>query len=333
MLSLRTPLKAEDIYKVSELAPGHPVFQLDGWGDGSNKIDSIVLKVESGNARDVQYATLMMNLVDKNSAQVVLTPQELQELRTWARSSDVPDVETFRVAQKITQTLGQPGTWLKMGLKQLKTLDDAVGKRLDPNNPDKADVRVIAKALKNHGGLEKLGEIIAADLFNGSNDRFAYPALQGAGQAGKYPGILLRTIQNVGNVFVACDGNGSGKPVGLDNFDPFSQSRYIEGAQAQQMDLSDQTWGGHLFLKRNAASREDFAGAVVSDMEALLGPRNRKSQFLSQNRLGTARKKRILAGIDSGAKKIHDKFQALRRTANGRQFPEGIARKLTALGW
>jgi hypothetical protein len=332
MLSLRTPITAEEIYKVTELAPGHPVYQLDGWGDG-HRIDSIVLKLESGNARDVQYAAMMMNIVDRNSTQVVLTPQEMQELKTWAGGGAVPDVDTFRVAQKLATALGQPGSWMKMGLKQLKTLDDAVGKRLDPNNPDKADVRVIAKALKDSGGLEKLGEIIAADLFNGSNDRFAYPPLAGAGQAGKYPGILLRSVQNVGNVFVACNGNGSGRPVGLDNYDPFGETRHVEGVSAQQMDLSDQTWGGHLFLKRNNVLREDFAGAVISDLEALLGPRNRKNPFGSQNRLGTARKKRILNGIDSGAKKIHDVFDAARRNANGRQLPVGITRKLAALGW
>lgn len=332
MLSTRNPLVADDIYQASELAPGHPVFKLEGWGDGnSNKIDTIVLKVESGDARSVHAATMMMNFVDKNSRQVVLTPAEIQELRTWATTAEVPNVATFRTAQEITKCLGQQGSWLKMKYKTLMTLDDAVNNRLNHN--DKADVRVIAKALKSHGGLEKLGEIIAADLFNGSNDRFAYPPQPA--QDGKYPGVPLKVIQNVGNVFVACNGNGSGKPVGLDNYDPFSQHRHIDGPQAQTMDLSIHTWGGNLLLKANGPQRTTFVAAIIEDLEGLLGggSRNRKTRFGSQNRLGIGRKQRLLKGIDSGAKKLQKAFRQTRRQAHGRQLSDGISRKLAALGW
>lgn len=332
MLSIKKPLKADDIYGASELAPGHPVYKLEGWGDGvSNKIDAIVIKVESGNSRNVQLATMTMNMVDRNSTQLVLTPQEVAELKTWATTADCPDLATFRTAQAITMALAQPGSWLKMNLKQLVTLDDAVNNRV--NNNDKADVRVIARALKGSGGLEKLGEIIAADLFNGSNDRFAFPPQ--AAQDGKYPGIPLKVIQNVGNVFVACNGNGSGKPIGLDNFDPFGQQRHVDGAQAQHMDLSINSWGGNLLTKSFPTQREAFVKGVIEDLEALLGggSRNRKTPFGSQARLGTGRKRRLIKGIESGAKKMHKAFSRAQRQARGRNLSDGVGRKLAALGW
>jgi len=333
MLSIKKPLMAGDIYGAKELAPGHPVYQLEGWGDGhSNKVDTIVLKNESGNARNVQLATMMMSIVDARSAQIVLSAQEVQQLRAWATSADCPNVETFRTMQAITNALGQGGSWLKMELRQLLTLDDAVNNRV--THGDKADVRVIARALKKHGGLEKLGEIISADLFNGSQDRFAYPPMAQA-QDGKYAGIPLSVVQNVGNVFVACNGNGSGSPIGLDNFDPFGQHRHVDGPQAQNMDLSIHTWGGNLLLKTNAAQRNTFVKATIEDLEALLGggQRNRKTRFGSQDRLGTGRKRRLLKGLDSGAKKMKKAFAGYRKRAQGRNFSDGVARKLTALGW
>lgn len=332
MLGVKNPLKAEEIFKVSELAPGHPVYKLEGWGDGkSSKIDAIVLKGESGHSKSVQIAAAMMNIVDARSTQIALTPQELQEVKMWANGGDVPDVDAFRAAQAFGTALNQPNTtWLKMELKQLMTLDDAVFKRLQG---DKADVRFIAHALKKHGGLEKLGEIISADLFNGSNDRFAYPPLTKA-QDGKHAGVPLKVIQNVGNVFIACNGRGSGSPVGLDNFDPFSTARHVVGQEAMDMDLGVQSWGGNLLLKQHATIREQFVKGIIEDLEALLGgPRNRKNPFGSQNRLGTGRKQRLLTGMESGMKKMRNEFARLKRNANGRTFPVGINRKLAQLGW
>lgn len=334
MLGIRNPLKAADIYKISELAKGHPVYKVEGWGDErTGRVDTIVLKVESGHGPAVQVAAHVMSMVDQRSAQIALNAAELAELKKWATGAEVPDVETFRAAQAIAQTLNQPGTWLKMELRNLMTLDDAVTKRLDPANPDKADVRVIAHALRKHGGLEKLGEIIAADLFNGSNDRFAYPALAAA-QPGKH-GIPLKVVQNVGNVFIACDGNGRGSPIGLDNFDPFGAARHVDGPQAQGMDLSLGQWGGNLLVKANKADRDEFVAAVIEDMEALLGggSRNRKNPFGTQNRLGTGRKQRLTNGLASGAKKLEAGFKKARANAQGRKLHDGLLRKLAQLGW
>lgn len=330
MLGLKNPLKAEDIYKISELSQGHPVFKVEGWGDGSSKkVDAIVLKMEGANSKGVVVAASIMGMVDPRSAQVALTPQELQELKTWVNGGEVPDVESFRVAQTVATTLAQPGTWLKMELRKLMTLDDAVANRL---GGDKADVRVIAHALRQHGGLEKLGEIIAADLFNGSNDRFAYPPYANA-QPGKHP-IPTKVVQNVGNVFIACAGR-SGTPIGLDNFDPGSATKYVDGPEANDMDLGLQSWGGNLLVRANKADRDLFIAAVIEDMEALLGggSRNRKNPFGSQNRLGTGRKQRLTNGIASGAKKMEAAFAKLQRNANGRSLHVGIQRKLAQLGW
>ncbi len=99
MLNIKQPIKADDIYDISTLSPGHPVYKLEGWGDGnSNKVDAIVIKLESGNARNVATATWMMNIVDQRSTQVVLSPQEIQQLKTWATSYHEPSTEASKAA-------------------------------------------------------------------------------------------------------------------------------------------------------------------------------------------------------------------------------------------
>lgn len=325
MLSIKTPITVDDIHGVYVLAPGHPVYRLEGWGNSSGKVDSIVIKNESGKGTNVQAAAMIMNVVDRNARQIPLSNQEIQALREFATYKDLPNVECFRAAKEVVKALSQGGTWLKMDLKQLMNLDSAVAKLA---TGDKSDARIIARSLTKSGGLEKLGEIVAADLFNGSNDRFAYPAI--AVQPGS------QVVQNKGNIFIACEKIGKGSPVGLDNFDPYSQHRHISGDQAKNMDLSKETWGGHLLLRANKAYREAFIKALVADLEVLLGgERKRKNPFGSKNRLGTARTSRISKGMESGAKKLQKAFANWRRQGqkSNREFEEGVSRKLSTLGW
>lgn len=337
MLSIRTPFVVEDIFASKELASGHPVYLLEGWAE-NGQVDSIVIKNESGVTRNVQLAGMLMNVVNPSAKQIPLNPQEMQALRSYAISQEVPDVESFRTVNAIEKALAQGGTWIKMEVKQLIDLKAAVAKSAQGN---KDDIRFIAQSLKKSGGLEKLGEIIAADLFNGSNDRFAYPSVQGSATAlpkmrgfRKNGDVNLRVLQNLGNVFVACTGNGNGAPVGLDNFDPNSQQRFWDGKDNQNnaMNVSKGVWGGHLLRSKNKAERLDFAEGVIGDLEALLGgPRKHKTTF----RLGSRRKQRLLKGVDSGARKLKRAFVQWNRQARGQnlQMVQGVAMKLDALKW
>ncbi len=326
MLKLGTPITAGDIYSVKALAPGHPVFQLDGFGDDSGKVDSIVIKLETqANTGNVHTAAALMNAVDPKARTEVLKPPEIQQLKHWAQYGEVPDVDALQTAGVLVQQLSLPGAWVKMGVKKLTMLDSAVQKRLDPANPDKADVRLIARALKKSGGLEKLGEIIAADLFNGNTDRFGPPFEL---NPGNYKGITLQAVYNVGNVFVACDGKGKGSPIGLDSYDPASEWKDLNNAHIDQ-----QRWGGMLLMGNQKANRLAYAGMIINDLEALLGPRNRKIAFASKNRLGTNRKGRMNNGMENGAKKLKTLLQNWSRSNPNNPHKPAIAAKMAALGW
>lgn len=325
MLSTRTPISAADIHSIAALKAG-TVFQLFGFGDDRGRIDSIVIKQERGQrANDVAVAGMLMSVVDRSARVVVLSPEELQQLKLFAQGGEVPDVAALNAAQDLAATLNVPGAWVKMGVKRLTTLDEAVNRRLDPNNPSKADVRVIARALKKSGGLEKLGEIIAVDLFNGNDDRFGPPFNLNPGQ---FNGVPLQAVYNVGNVFVACSGSGKGSVIGLDSFGPTSEVKDVDDGH---VDL--RRWGGLLLRPDKAAEREQYAGLIIADLEALLGPRNRKIRFASQNRLGTGRKKRLTKGMEQGARKLQKAFQVWRRQNAGREMRAGVAARANLLGW
>lgn len=336
MLSLNSPIVASDIYIVKALAPGHPVFQIEGFGDDHGKVDALVIKQEGAQAAtNVKSATSLMNIVDRNARTIVLNPMEVQQLKLWAGGSELPDLTALRAAKELETQLGYQGAWVKMEVKKLTMLDEAVNKRLDANNPDKADVRLIAKGLRKSGGLEKLGEIIAADLFNGNSDRFGTPIKsERMGIASGPGGINLVTINNVGNVFFECSGRGSGKPIGLDSYDPRNEWKVLNNSALTGMTPTDFRWGGIVLQRNKKAEREEYAREIVVDMEALLGPRNRKIPRGTTNRLGTRRKARLVHGMDSGAKKIKRALQRWKRKnpPNDAHYTDIVA-KMNALGW
>ena len=183
----------------------------------------------------------------------------------------------------------------------------------------------MAEAVKTTGGLETLGEVIAADLFNANNDRFAYD-----GQGSKNPNLPVRflAIWNEGNVLIAIDGNGRGRPIGLDSFDPTSNPVYPHNKVITAAD----NWPGMMLATNQANQRRTFAGNVIHDLELALGPRNRKVLFGSTTRLGKNRKNRLLAGLDRGTARIKTTLQR-QRNAPGPNLPVSVSSRMTLLGW
>lgn len=325
MLKIDSPIVYTDIYNVVALAQGHPVYKLEGWGDDKGQVDAIVVKMESmkaaanmGNVRDVGMATALMTIIDKNARTLVLKKDEVAQLKLYAEAGNVADQTGLRTAGDLLKDLNDPmGVWTKMEVKRLTQLDKALAKRLQG---DKADVRVIAAALKAHGGLEKLGKIIAVDLFNGNNDRFIYP---GPGKKEDGMTVRFKAIWNLGNVLVA-----AGSPIGLDSYDPNNTTRDLNVAVTANSD-----WSGMLLTQGMKAEREQFVADIIEDLELALGPRNRKSIMKvigSKNRLGSNRKDRLMKGMLAGKNMLQ---QALVPRRNHPNFPIGLSSRMALLGW
>jgi len=325
MLNYENLIQADDIYNCVALAEGHPVYRIEGFGDDQGHVDALVVKLESGTLGQVRFASANMQVVDANARSKALTATEVAALQAWCGPGGLGDARALPVAFALRRDLGKPGTWIKMEVKRLVTLNDAVDKRLAG---DKADIRLIAAGLRAPRGLETLGRIIAVDLFNGISDRFVYNPTQPNKDVGdQYPGLAggrLHHLGNVGNVFVEIGPNGVASPVGLDNFDPWSSFKDPNTAVNHQ-------WPG-LLLADTAQRKRTFAGRVIDDLERLLGPRSRKVKLASTTRLGKRRKDRLLEGMEDGAARLR---LAVRNYVNNNpgNLPAGITSRLDRLGW
>jgi hypothetical protein len=234
--------------------------------------------------------------------------------------------------------IAQPGTWIKMHQAPgIMDLNGAIQALI--NNQDKTGVRQIAKALNNSGGFETLGQIVAADLYNHNSDRFI-PSSLGWGAAandrigqqnGKF--TKFQALGNVGNVLITIKSK-TASPIGLDSFDPNSDyadvSKTIEALEQQNV----YPWLGRFLAKDRANDRQTFAQEIYDDLESALGPRKRaglaKVFNMSDKRLKSDGAKRILAGMETGTKKLREKLTLLVRRAPMNSAP-GLQSRLNII--
>jgi hypothetical protein len=330
-LSTATPISANDIFTVRRLAPGHPVYLLTG-----ANLSKLVVKQEmttglaAGRKEALRTNAELMHAVDTDANVVVLTGNEVLELTAFVNHDALVAAATNTAVsadvQNLTAALGGGGKWVKMGVKRLRKLDDAGNDRV--NHGNKAGVRAFAAALNAPGGLEKFGEVLAVDLFNDNNDRFALTG------AGAFNGTALHFLINLGNVLLS-----SGQVSGLDSWDPNSGIKDTRAQLAIQDPNGE--WGGHLLspagqvtVNGQLITRDAFAAGVIADLETVLGPRNRSLPGLRTQRLAANAKARLLAGLTTAGPKIRAKLrQVAGPGALLANLPVLLGDKATALGW
>jgi len=332
-LSLDNPIVSNDIESARSLGGNHPVWGLTGFQQ-----EQIVVKKEAmtfrmdktlhqnpGAKESLRTNLNIMHSVDPDAKIVVLSGAEVQAIgefvefqREFARVTNTP---LSPAVQDMSNRLGTGGKWVKMGFKNLTTLERV---NLDRVGGNKTGVRQFAAALNAPGGLEKLGEIIAADLFNDNQDRFSVQG--GAG----FNGQVLRAMVNVGNVLLS-----SGQVSGLDSWDPNSLTRKTRDTFMTQD--PNRRWGGYLLgpagsvsLNGNVLTKNEFAQRVIADLEQVLGPRNRKFFLLRNLRLVVDAKRRLKQGMTSGAAKIRAHLRGL---GGVNALPVMVQGKVNALGW
>lgn len=331
-LSVNSPIDANDILMVSVLAQGHPVYLLRGPNLSRLVIKQETVSFNGGRKEALRTNVNLMHAVDTNARVVVLSGAEVQEITNYVQHEAYvcnligttldPDL------QDLSNALAANGKWVKMGVKQLANLESAGNARINNNNPDKTGVRQFAAALNAAGGLEKLGEILAVDLFNDNQDRFC---VQGQGPA--FNGNNLQFMVNVGNVLLS-----SGRPSGLDSWDPTGPTRRTR----QQLANADPNteWGGYLLgpaasvtINGNVITRDAFARGVIADLEVVLGPRDRKLPILRKKRLEKHAETRLKQGMTSGATKIRTHLRTLAGAGGVAALPAMVQDKVNALGW
>jgi hypothetical protein len=339
MLSLNTSIVRHDIEAIGRLSTNHPVFLLVGKHE-----EELALKMQAScslSASRMQRNFEIMAIVSPHSKQVALNINEVHQLRVWvgAELIQASDQQKRLLLADFHNELQRPtqgNAWIKMEVKKIDTLADAVGNKEADRN--KVKIKAFSKALAAPGGLEALGEIVAADLFNNNGDRFNYPLdqatgkLQQAGCGDIYGNTRLTHLYNLGNVMVEFDKKGKhGKLLGLDSFDTNADHTKWKTPLATSERSSSTRWSGRLLAVTSKTDREYFARCVIADLEFVLGKRHRKIPFASKLRLGKDANQRFYNGMESGITKILREIRQYYGVL-GRVIPQGMTDRLQLLG-
>ncbi len=351
MLSMYRDIRETEIEDIEILRPG-TVYKLTGHAG-----EVVVVKKEGGNANSTQLrqASKIMGAVSKVAGDLKpLSDQEKKELHKWAdfmisctrdyNENKLNDCQPVQVASEIKSIFmilhngsmvdagGQSALWYKMPYSALTPADKILEQRIGAGGAvDKSLTQALRKGLKDTGGLEQLGKIIAADMFLGNGDRFLPPGAEGAGSTvsnAKHHGtkdLKFVSLKNPGNLFLLGKNTQMKMSVsGHDYFDPNSQFRNFD---SQLRDLEDVNMGGETWLGRsiaNARSRRAFAKVVVQDLETLLSPNKRKGSL--RTKLGTGAYRRVESGMRDGIGQIVAEYD--KQASTGATMPGGMTERI-----
>ncbi|MFK7994339.1 MAG: hypothetical protein AB8B87_09380 [Granulosicoccus sp.] len=335
MLSMITPIKEVEIEDVAVLRPG-TVYKLHGHAG-----DVIVVKKEAGNVNKTQlkHARRVMKTVDANAGNVKpLNNAEQTELLKWANfmisataqfANNAANYPAVTAATEIRQLFAHGvghSLWYKMPLSDLTPADKILDARMGVGGAvDKSGTVALTRGLKNDGGLEQLGRIIAADMFINNTDRFCPPGGQNIGSQRQYgaKNLKFETLCNIGNLFmIGKTTNFDISVSGHDFFDPASGYRDFDSTLAVLAQNYNEDWLGESLC--SGRSRRAFAKAIIRDLETLLCP-NRKRVSL-RTKLGMNSFRRIEAGFLDGMQRIVT--QTNLRYAGRNDQPVGLAERV-----
>lgn len=305
-LSVLAPITAGDICRV-KMFKELKVYLLSS-SDGSE----IVIKTDAVFDAQIKSAGTIAKAIDPAIKMKILTANELNELRDYVRffeeyramvdelGARVGWVDTQRDAvDKLGQSLGFGFPFAKMSKQTIHNIEDAATAR---GTGDKSIVGDFVTSLRADGGLEKLGQVVAADLFNGNTDRFM-PDSNERKTVGPYT-FDFKTLVNAGNVMIVADGAGGFTASLLDYVDPQSQFKDMNISLAIAENGGNQ-WPGRVLVDKTR--RKKYAKDIISDLEKLLNPK--KHRLSLSTKLGSNASTRLEAGMVAGAQMIRNRLE------------------------
>jgi hypothetical protein len=301
-LSMMANIDWNDIHEV-KLLKDMKVFLLIGLTG-----DRLVIKVDSVASPQIKDANRIAKVIDRTARVKILAPSELIALKSFVATymelvafydslgmTNVPFLKSDKATmdqldEQLRNMDKYPEPFVKMDAMRLQNIDAALQERGQGN---KGIVRDIATSLKADGGLEKLGQIVAMDMFNDNTDRF-YPDYNTDKKIGPFT-ILCKVCVNPGNVMLAAQSDGTLNVTALDFIDPNSQMKTYGSDAAAHLPKGLQA----ISVK---ASRKEFAEHIVHDLESFLHPR--RSKYSLKTKLGRGAAARLDKGIVQGSAAI-----------------------------
>lgn len=307
---MNNPIVAGDISRIA-MFKQLKVYLLKG-----NAQDKLVIKTDAIQTPQYKSANPIVKAIDYSARVKILSKQEEQALKDYCDSWD--DLDSFYAdlirqglpvknpyedsrdaVNNLKQSLTFGFPFVKMEAHDLRDLEGALKDRANGN---KQDLQAFTQTLTEKGGLEKLGHVVAVDLFNGNTDRF-FPGTDKHVTIGPY-NIHLKALVNVGNVFVVLTGAGF-KVSALDFVDPQSRFKDLNQPLAiQEGDSADEKWPGRILI--SSSKRSAFASEIIHDLEKILHPK--KHALSLKSKLGVFASRRLEAGMVAGAQAIRQKL-------------------------
>lgn len=319
-LSVTYPIQYNDLFDFSALSKGHPVWLVTGDCGSALVIKGDVMTESS----TVDQALQIMNLMSPSGRTTQLTTAELGALVRYTselRKLNAGEDPTLDEAILFFQSLAAKPMYkfTKMDVLKLTTLGSS-----NRELSDKNAIKLIAKAANAPGGLEDLGEIIGADMWNCNYDRFSFIDIDNPGTI-TVNGVKMNHLINLGNIMVH-EMAGEYRFVGLDALDPTSNN----------LDFSKQyvinKWGFRWFDRRVPTFRENvqcIGDRCASDLKYALG---KKSGLLKQYRLKSGGGARIAKGLMNAVVNIERHLKGMYGPAL-RNAPKSIRDRAEEVGW
>lgn len=318
LISFNIPFRADDIVEIRGLSPGQPVWLVVG-----DMGSSIVIKAESTGERTgstvLREVSEVMAIVSPGMKNIKpLTNQELASLRQWIRLmtllNDGSDEKYSRMLELITGALNNPQkTFVKMETLKLVSIGEG----------DDKTSKKIGKALNAPGGLEDMGRIIAADMFNSNNDRFFFSNLENPPCGIRWGDKHFNYLINPGNIMIRELGGGHAQLTGMDTFDNSSYG-------SMSAPVIERTWAYRIFdpaMRDNAVPQ--IAALCAKDLKWVVG---KTTGVISRYRLEKNAKDRLANGMIQGANQIEQYFR-MKYSNNGKGAPAGFASRAQLAGW
>jgi hypothetical protein len=328
---MQTPLPMTEpinyVAGASDLAKGKVFLLLVN--DGKWTVVKQEMQAYSG--KQLSHNLNAMKTVNPAAQSKVLDATEINAIKDYAEA----EIQLFTDAalacppelRSLQQLVTTGGALFKMpkydGMIDLKAAMDEGG--------SKNMSRKIAKALNDPGGLETLGKIIAADMYNHNSDRINIQVVvagEGSGVINQRTGKAFKCIQNPGNVLFAVNA-GKYQPIGLDSFDPNSMFKNVT-SNIEDLEEGGEKWWGRFLVDGPAEDkiRKKLAQLVIEDIESALTARKYSTRLFTRKRLDSNAEKRLLKGLDQGRHDLITKARNKRVDAN---TPAGIASRVRIL--
>lgn len=349
MLSMNSEFSVLDIDSIEHLKRG-AVYLVKGNGP------AIVVKREEIHGNESQHFDLnrkAMGVIDKDvKASHRLSVRELAALTSFIAHErhrislelngrlpgGTADLDTaLNVLNGKNGATGAGMVWYKMPLmSKMDNLQDAWNKAQGARpfgegteDQSSALMSTFLTTLKAPGGLEALGQVIAADLFNGSRDRIAPKKDKMDFNRVVYGNkkYVLHTIKNVGNLMIVNNGKAA-TITGMDFIDP--KTIYTSVTRSLDDLHKSVSWDGYVIVDQK--QRKEFAKAVVQDLEEIFkaGSWKKKKDFFGrtlsdQSVLGSDAARRLSHGMVKGAKLLVKYFDERRGT---KTYPPSILERV-----